>query len=103
MKRFCGSRKNRTAVTVATVLAASLCGSIALAQPPGGPGGPGGPPPGGGPGGPGGPGRPMMGPLNLTALDIPAPALQQALSLTDDQTTKIAAIQKKNPAQRGPG
>ena len=45
----------------------------------------------------------MMGGRPLTALDIPAKALQQALGLTDDQTTKIEAIQKKAHAQRGMG
>src|SRR5580658_3945396 len=92
----------RSAITIAALCAASVTASLALAQPPGGPGGQGGPPPGGGQfGGPGrGPGGPMMGMRQVTVLDVPAAALKDPLTLTDDQTTKIAAIQKKANAQR---
>ena len=46
---------------------------------------------------------PMMAPQQISSLNIPTPTLQQALSLSDEQTTKVAAIQRRFRAQFGPG
>jgi Spy/CpxP family protein refolding chaperone len=86
-----------SAVRFALVLGSIGFAVAACAQNPPPPRGP------GGPGGPGGrPGGPFGGPMGFrpSALDAPIPALTAGLKLTEDQKTKIAAIQDKFHSDR---
>lgn len=90
--------RHQFAMKGTVLLAAALAASVALGQGPPSP-------PGGGPGfgGPGGPGfgrGPMAGPRQSSAVQTPIEALAAGLRLSDDQSSRIQAIQADVRKQR---
>ena len=101
MKRsFYNFGQRLATITALTALTGALVSQTAFAaQPPQGPGGgPGGPGGFRGPGGPGG--RHPGGPRPISITMIPAQSLASVLNLSNDQVSRISAIQKQLQDQR---